>query len=463
MSRLTLLSFLLIGLVLAGCDPDRRGDGASPANLSGNQSPIEMHQARLFRDPIQPETFELPSQALARWRKYARQRPVLLLLADQPYLAPLAGGLTDRAIAMIHSGSAEEIARRTDYDQPDPLILAPQAVRAGLLAGLFREVVWVLPSDQSLQDFSWDVVEEQLREIGLLGAGQRLNYDGARGVAKYTVEGVPLTLVHPDGLAAIKLEQPVIFHLDLSFFKGTYRNEARMPAVQLLQTIARMLRNVSVRVLDVTLSASTLDGYVSLDGRFSLAMVEALLKNPSLLDGALPKTWQLKSEALGAITLFQERQATELYERLVQLDPDNPGALYALSQRRFYRHRFREGVALLDRAVGIDRGYAVAYLTLSDKAYAAGDLKNALILLDKAISAFPDNPSLKVRRAVLLQRSGRSAEARQEIEALVGLPWSPVYHPEIPGRLEELKRDLSPEPSGLDDFRHWKDAARRRQ
>jgi len=440
MRQYTYCIILLVALAISGCeqkvsDPVSGDDTAHPVVAN-----VQQVQARtLLVDPLTPEVFELPSQALVSWRAYAALRPVLVLLADQPYLTPLAPELKDEALSLLRSGSAGELQRRGDYDQPDPLILSPQAVRAAFEAGLFRELVWILPDDRGLDEFSWDIVRDQLRATGLLDPTGDLTLGAKPGLASYLIGDTPVTLVHPDGLADLTLDQPALFHADLSYFKQTYRSEARIPAIELLLTISRMLRQASINVYSVTLSYSTQDGYVGLDGRFTLQAFAQLLQDPDLLDRKLPDSWRLRSKALQAATMFQEQKTSELYEQLVQLTPDDPGALFALAQRQFFQSRFHEGVALLDRAVQNDPGYAGAYMVLSDKAREAGDLNNALNLMEKAGSVYPDNPGVQLRYADLLYASGRIGEARQIIARLKALPWSPVYHPEVQAILEQLE------------------------
>jgi len=380
----------------------------------------------------------LPSQALTSWRKFSTSRPALVVLADQPYLENIPESLQRMAHDLIETGSDAELVRQSDYDQPDPLVLAPQAVRAALLAKLFREVVWLLPDDRPLAEFSWSVMEAQLRESGLLADGQNLELSADGGVGRTMVEGVPLTIAHPDAWSMLKMTSPALLHVDLSYFRSAYRSEARIPVYELITTVAGMLRSMNLSVLAVTLSYSTVDGYVDLGGRFTIPTLAQLLRDPKILEAGMPRTWQLRAQALNKRLMFSETEATALYHELLTLTPDDPAALYDVASRMFFAKQFAGGLELLDRAVSLDSGYAVKYLHLAEQARQAGDLENAVLLLTKYRRIAPDHPGIKLRLAELLKAQGDDIEAQALLRELEQLPWSQIYHAQIPELLKAM-------------------------
>lgn len=396
---------------------------------------------RLFKESIEPQLFELPSQALVSWRSFKAQRPALVILADQPYLEPIPASLQAEALKMLIQGSDQELLRRADFDQPDPLNIAPQAVRAALMAGLFREVVWLLPDDRPLDEFSWQIMNQQLRMAGLLGQDEELKISDDGGIARTRLGATPLTLVHPDAWSLLHLQPPAVLHLDLSYFKSAYRSEARIPVYDMLMTVTGMLRGMELDLLAVTLSYSTLDGYVDLGGRFTLPAMAALIRQPDRLDKEIPKPWKLRARALNKLTLFEETEASVLYHELLALTPDDPAALYDVATRMFHAQQFSTGVKLIDRTVAIDPGYAVMYLDLAEKARQAGDLNNAELLLNKYRQLDPQHPGIMLRLAELYKSQGRLMEAQTLIAELEKLPWSPIYHGDLPELLEQMRKE----------------------
>ncbi len=440
-SILNLVILLAVLLLAAGCEPR---DSEKP-RAQGRQTVTAVEAARpvlsLFEEPVIPRHFELPSQALAAWREYRNEKPALVLMADQPYLVSPPPNVARNALDLLLTGSDAELMRRGDYAQPDPLILAPQTVFMALQADLLSEVYWILPDDRGLDEFSWQVIEEQLRREGWLpeqGALTIGEEDGGR--AWFSFRGKRITLVHPDGIKGLRIERPAIFHLDLGYFKQAYRSEARIPIMLLARTLANMLKIADLDVYAATLSYSTLDGYVSLEGRFTLKIFSAYLQNPGLLGETMPALWQLRDKALQAQTMFQEQRLNRLAEKMLEVAPEDPGALYFAARRLFYQHQFHAGLRLLDAAVAADGGYATAYIELSDKAMRAGDIEDALMLMERAAGELDRNPEWLWRKAVLLRMAGREAEAVDLVNKLQRLRWSPDYHADVPGMLEAFLR-----------------------
>jgi len=441
--RFLLVPVLASAVSLCGCEK-RTPPGQPAGDVTENVANPAPVTHRLFSEPIEPQFYELPSQALVSWRRYAAQRPALVLLADQPYLTMPPGDALKEGRALLKSGSDQDLLRRGDYVQPDPLILAPQAVAAALAGKLFREVVWVLPDDRGLDKFSWEVLAEQLKQSRFISDLDDLRIDHVHaGLASFDFEGVVVEVVHPDGLKELELDTPAVLHVDLSYFKQTYRNEARIPAMQLLRTIAGMLQAADIRCFAATLSYSTIDGYVSLDGRFTLPLFADMLRNPGELSEPLPKLWTLWDMVLSAQTMYQEQRQTELSERILAFAPEDPAALYFAAQRKFYRQDYRAGLELLDKAVEIDPGYVVEYLRLSRRASYAGDENIALDLIDRALQVSPENPEYLWRRAVLLRTMGRNDEAAELARKLRQLNWSMTYHADVPEMLEAFLKDVT--------------------
>lgn len=440
MKILLIFFYLSLLLVFPGCDRSSPPSAQTKSSAPSVVINAPAKTVRLFQDKVQPLIYELPSEALVSWRQFKSQRPALVLLADQPYLNPVPDALKEPALDLLLTGTEIDLRRRGDYDQPDPLILAPQAVRIALQADIFSEVIWLLPDDRPLDQFSWNIMSQQLRQAGLLAEGEELEIDTRSGIARLSVESKTLTLVHADAWSQLALKTPAIVHLDLSYFKSAYRSEGRIPVYQLIKTLCTMLRGMQLETLAVTLSYSTLDGYVDLDGRFTLSAVDRLVREPDLLETGFPPSWKLRARALNHLTMFREAEATSLYQELLELTPDDPAALYDMASRLFYAKQFNAGLELLDRAVERDAGYAVKYLGLAEQARQAEDLQNTELLLRKYLVALPGNPGIKLRLAELLRRQARVVEMQALLAELAQLPWSPIYHADIPLLIETMQK-----------------------
>ncbi len=485
MRKLVCLSLACLILVLAGCEtkkeepavveqptasnveilfprtepappevPDASGvESAKPGIGHGGLSPVPRNDAavpppgtrRLFQEPVEPQLYELPSEALITWREFRSSKPVLVIMADQPCLWAPPAPMQEEARRLILEGSEEELRRRADYNHPDPVVLGPQAVRAALSAGLFSGVIWILPTDQTVEEFRASDLTKKLLDSKILSAEDARNVSWENGVAALTMEGVPVRITHPAIFSEYRVSGPVVFHLDLSYLKSIYRNEIHKSIYTILYNTAKLLRTSDLDVLAVTLSYSNSDNYVGLPGRFALPTLAQLLRTPQLLDEEMPSGWKVRAEALYMQNMFMESRVTELYQKALDEAPQDPAALYDLAQRRFFKGGFAEGLKLLDKAVTIDPGYCGAYAELAQKAKESGASRDALMLIEKAHACDPANPFLDIQRAGMLQQAGKKAEALDLLQTLEKLPWSKVYHGQVPALLEGMKEN--PEPA----------------
>jgi tetratricopeptide (TPR) repeat protein len=191
-----------------------------------------------------------------------------------------------------------------------------------------------------------------------------------------------------------------------------------------------------------TLSYSTFEGTFSLDVRFLITNFADMLRDPALLDGTMPQSWALRSEALYAVNFFLEDKVQEYYEQAARDYPDDAATQFDLYKHLFFEQRkIDEALAVLDKAVSLDRGYAAAYLELAQIANDDGNLAAALELLSNAAPLVPENPMVNLYRAQFLIESGRKEEAIPLIKNLQQLTWSTYYHKDIPALLEQMLND----------------------
>ncbi len=431
--RLFLTCALCLLLTLTGCQKREEQQTETDKHSAGVQfAPL----GPLFADPVEPQLVELPTAALPLWRTFAPAQPTLVLLSFDPMLQPIPEALEKEALDLAHKGSAEEIRRRGSFYRPDPALIPPQTLSAALAAGFFSRVIWVFPSTVKPELLSLDFFRTQMTEGGFFTEKEAKDLGLLDGGFYGTLRGVPFQAVHPDVLPT--LEGPLVVHLDLGYFRGLYRDAATTPPYDLLHQTATLLRQAAWSPLAVTLSYSTEEGVLSLETRFVLSAFAELLRRPELLEGEMPEPWALRAEAhYGAAVLTPEKQL-ELYRRAAELAPGDGTFQYDLHRVLLEAGRTDEALNILDRAVTLDGDYAQAYVTLAQSALADRNGAVALALLEKARAAYPLNPFPTIQQADLLKHLGKQKEAAALLRELKKLPWSPVYHPEVPDQLKAL-------------------------
>jgi hypothetical protein len=390
----------------------------------------------LFKKPVTPAVFELPSGALIVWREFAKRKPALLLFSTHPLLAPLSEGDRKGLKKLLTSGSARDIVRRGQIQSADPAFASAQTVSAAIDAGLIGELIFVQPTRRKRADVSLQDFQQRAYNAGFLSAAETSALTLQDGVISGKVRGLPFRVVHLDALP--RIDRPVIVHVDLGYFKDLYVNEIKTPVYDLLSQTATAIRDAGYPALAVTLSYSNKEVEFSLESRFMISNLADLLYHPAMLGGITPPSWVLRARAMFAGAMFAESSAQDLIAQAAQLNPDDPDALYAQAQQLFLQKQSVAAFSLLDQAVALDRGYALAYLELAETGVELGQWEKAVEILDKAANAFPDDPFIRISQADLLIQHGRGQEALPLLTALQQLPWSEIHHPGVSALLKEM-------------------------
>ncbi len=400
----------------------------------------------LFDEPIEPVVLELPSEALPYWRDAAAGgKPTLVLFSIHPLLQPIDVALHDDVSRLMASGSAADFKAHGSLYRAEPIILPTQTVSAAVDAGLFSEIIWVFPSTAAPDQMQLDLFRKQVTEAGFLTEKEAATLNLEDGTYTGTVRGLPFRAVHPGALPVI--DKPLVLHVDLGYFKGLYQGEVKTRIYDLLLSTALALNETGWTPELVTLSYSTMEGTFSLDVRFLITNFADMLRNPTLLDGTMPEAWGLRSEALYSVNFFLDGKVQEYYEQAAAKFPEDAAAQYDLYKHMFFEQRkIDEALAVLDKAVALDRGYAAAYLELAQIADQDNNLAAALELLNSAAPVVPENPMVNLYRAQFLIQSGRKDEALPLIDQLAALQWSKHYQEGVPQLLEDMAKAEAVQP-----------------
>lgn len=442
-SIICLITLIFLSLSIGACDDSgsqERQVQVRPASAV-QQSTITPRQA--FKEPIEPAVFELASGALSIWRNYAAIKPALLLFASHPLLNPTEDVETASIKQMIAVATDQEILRRGSVSASDTLIVSPQTVSAAIHAGLFSEILLVLPTQEKPEDISLEKFVMRLTVAGFLSAEEAATLVLKDKVISGTVRGLPFRLVHPDALPP--LTGPLVMHVDLGYFNEGYVNEVKTPIYDSIYWFAAAVRDAGYKPTAVTLSCSNQEVGFSLSSRFIIRDLAYLLRNPQYLEGGTPESWLLRASALYASIMFNESRAQELTEKAAMSKPEDAAAIYDLALLRFQQADPDEGFRLLDQAVTLDRGYALSYIELADQGQSMGQWGKSFELLEKAVAAFPDNVEWRIRLAGDLIQRGRVKEASRHLQILERLNWSDVYHPYIRELLRTMQEAASVE------------------
>jgi len=114
----------------------------------------------------------------------------------------------------------------------------------------------------------------------------------------------------------------------------------------------------------------------------------------------------------GRLALLDDQadEAVTLLRQAVDLLPDAPQAIFALAQALIHTGSHLEGIALLDKAVALDRSYGYYWETLGDVLFQAGLYPDAAAAYERGFLALPEH-------AIFLRKMGDCYRATGQSEA----------------------------------------------
>lgn len=430
------LPILFLALLLCSCDSHKQ------EKKSVEFTQRSMTPKLIFTEPIEAHSFELASGALTVWRKYSHAKPTLLLFASHPLLNPINQTMELPINTLLTTATDIEVLRRGCTTAADALIASPQTVSAAINANLIGELVVILPAIDD-KPLALDKFKARAVAAEFLSEDEASKLTLQDSFISGSVRGIPLKVAYQGALPPI--DRPLLVHIDLSYFKDRYINDIKTPIYDLIHGFATDMRKAGYRPGAVTMSLSNQEVGISLSSRFVIRDLATLVKNPSYLDGGPPASWSLRSSSLYASLMFDEERSRQLIEQAATATPDDAAALFDLALIRFQQNLPDDGFALLERAVAIDKGYALVYTELAEQGQNMGQWNKSFELLQKAIKAFPDDAVLRIRLAGDMISRGQVKDARKILATLKDLPWSDYYHPDAKKLLKEMQNAASVE------------------
>ena len=389
----------------------------------------------LLDEPTPVYRFETTAEALSVWRR-AAERPTLLLLSNNPHLQPTPEELREQATFLINNANVAELAMATTDRNSDPLLLPGMAVDAALRNDLFQELIWVIPLRDPSQELSLEKFTDQLAKSGLANEREVATLALAEGTFQGTLRDTAFTAAALPSLQ--DPTQPVIVHIDLSYFQPLYKNEIASPLLDIVFNTLAALKKMHLQTLAVTFSYGHLDSQISLDVRFLGDIVAYLIEDPARLDQSIPINWQRQRDALYLSNFFQKEKVTELYKAQEQDAPNEAWVKFNLYRSAAEHKEGRQALDYLTEAVSFDYLYALEYQELSKRAYEKGRPDEAFRMLNLSSEAFPHDPFIKLQMIQLAQEVGDKEAALHLLKQLRILQWSEFYFPQMPQYLVDL-------------------------
>jgi tetratricopeptide (TPR) repeat protein len=255
-------------------------------------------------------------------------------------------------------------------------------VSLGFMAGMYKRVIWVIPSSRPVGETPVDDLKNYfLQRRGFPAAALAdFKVDGKHITG--TVTGVPLTVTRLEDLSLADAENAIV-DIDLYYFMATkIENPAYQTGTRTLLGFLRELGARNVRANLVTVNLSTANTMVAMDLRYYGDVIREALTNPGALNGPMPDAWKYMIQAEDSLGAKRFASAAAIYKDIIETTQDNAGIHFFLAIAEGYQDKGPECRAALLDAYRLDSGYLKGFFQLARVLAAAGKIAAGLDVLD---------------------------------------------------------------------------------
>lgn len=282
-------------------------------------------------------------------------------------------------------------------------------LNVGFEAGLYKRIIWVIPSLRSIGEDS-DAFKQILtlrrgytpEELsGLVADGKHLRGELA---------GVPVTITTLDDLGDV--HESCIIDIDLAYFLGQKSlDPAYQPGTASVIEILKALAGKNIQARFATINLCTLSGLCPIDMRFFGDLIIEALANPAWLEDP-PDKWNMMIEAENLMVTGKYREADSVYAALVTRYPYSSGLYFSQAMVRGFAGDAAGCQGSLIKAYELDGNYLGGFFQLANVLTASNQIEAGIELvntprLEKILSP----PELNFQKGIFYLNAGRPLDA----------------------------------------------------
>ncbi len=312
----------------------------------------------------------------------------------------------------------------TSLEKLGPMLERGGTVDLGYMAGMFKRVIWVVPTNKHVGAVSADDYRNFLvAKRGFpVASVQDLFADGK--VITGAIAGVPLVITSLADLALAPGETAII-DINLYYFPALKVEDSsyRTGTKTLLQFLRDLeARNVKANL--VTVNLSTQNNTVPMDLRYYGGVISEALASPAGLNGPMPAKWQSMIQAEDSLAAKHYAAAAAIYSELTKTVKDDAGLYFSLAVAEGFRDKGDECRAALLEAYRLDSEYLKGFFQLARVLADAGKLNAGLNILDT-----PDLTKIMAKPEIDYQRGMFFYTAHKPFDAATYLGNVAQYRP----------------------------------
>ncbi|MDD4858044.1 MAG: hypothetical protein PHD74_08050 [Candidatus Krumholzibacteria bacterium] len=316
--------------------------------------------------------------ALRTWAAYGARADVLVHIDFSDDMA---------VFAAAQMGEMEDAARllgRRDIsvlERIGPRIETGGTVSLGYMAGMYKRVVWVVPSTRPAGE-QIEIYKNYLVVRRKFPAASIADFKVEGAYVTGSVAGVPLTITNLADLA-LKENETAIIDIDLHYFpmaKG--ENPAYRLGTGAILDFLRELGARNVRAKLVTVNLSTQNKAVGMDLRYFGDLIREALMKPDDLNGPMPEKWRSMMQAEDSLVAKRYASAEAIYGELIAKEKTDPGLYFSLAIAQGFQGKGAECSEAIFKAYRLDREYFNGFFQLARVLGGAGKVDAGLEILD---------------------------------------------------------------------------------
>ena len=268
------------------------------------------------------------------------------------------------------------------FDKLAPLVERGGVVNLGYMAGMYKRVIWVVPSRRPVSETPPTIYRNfflDQRKFPKTGVGE-FKTEGNHIIG--SIAGIPLTITRLSDLS-IGEDENAIIDIDLAYFPYKRREDTSfLVGTRTLLSFLRELTDRNVRARIVTVNFSIQSGLVPMDLRFFGDVIREALAKPSMLSGEVPEKWQMMIQAEDSMRTGQYIAAEALYSTILDKGPVDAGTYFSLAVARGFQDKGKECRSALLDAYALDSEYLRGFTQLARVLGGAGKVSAGIEILD---------------------------------------------------------------------------------
>ncbi len=337
--------------------------------------------------------------------------------ADNPVVG--AEAIPNLPTARSQAEASDALEKRLPDVGGRLLLVSPHDYLTGLLLplrreGVLKELTVVLPFDNSLTQGHLEEMRSFLEKAGVTGE-DRKTFTLDNGSITGRIEGMVVAVHAMTGLP--RQDRSSLVVIDTAFLPAVYRNEVKMPMVDLAWKLVLTLKDRGMASAgSVVIFDATGRSDFPLEFGYLAALIKEMVSSPGDFAASLPGKWKILKSADGAYFFSQYAEGMSLYREYLRLAPGDASVCYRIAASAIRDLDVDMALHWLGKAVEADPVYKRAFAGVAEYLDRKELHDAAERVLLAGLAKFPKDLALSTNLSALYLSRGEAARKAGDTE-----------------------------------------------